>query len=203
MQNRLTQLTADQCKKILELFKTMKIDRALIIGNTIYGMKNNLSALSTTELEWLNILSPIEVINVDEVSLLYNEIGDAEFITCNIYNINNMRSDIIIRTMDTINYYYNFVDPNRNIVVQNFHENESFKAMNEGKSSDGTAMINIQGINIIIFKGFIPLNKNEKVDCQFSFLQNNIDSNMFISRYIVSKKKKVTINIYCLCLTLI
>ena len=184
-----------QIRELIEFAKVLKSEIIYIIGNMIYGTDSNFTYLKQVEYENVleitlcyvqhdmnNFIKASTLDIVYENGMLYSNVEQID-VTNPIYanNINKLFNAVNMVSLNPIVYH-----------MDNIRGIEDFEYGIALKSTQGIYMYKINEEYILsIFKNLLPINKKDSV----SITIRDIDNYRFISRFIIFKPKKVTIQV--------
>ena len=184
-----------QIRELIEFAKVLKSDIIYIVGNMIYGTDLNFTYLKQVEYE-----------NTLGITLCYKQHDMNNFIKASTLDIvyengllcsNIEKIDILNPVLaNNMNNLFNAIN---NLSIQPVvHHIDNVRGVDEFeyaialKSSQGISMYRISEQYILtLFKNLLPINKKDTVSLSI----RDVDDYRFISRFIISKPKKVTIQV--------
>lgn len=184
-----------QIRELIEFAKVLKSEIVYIIGNMIYGTDSSFTYLKQVEYENVlgitlcyvqhdmnNFIKASTLDIVYENGILYSNVEQID-VTNPVYanNMNNLFNAVNMISLNPVVYH-----------MDNIRGTEDFEYGIALKSTQGIYMYKINEEYILsIFKNLLPINKKDSV----SVTIRDIDNYRFISRFIISKPKKVTIQV--------
>lgn len=184
-----------QIRELIEFAKVLKSDIVYVIGNMIYGTDSSFTYLKQVEYEntlgislcyvqhdMNNFIKASTLDIVYENGMLYSNVEQID-VTNPVYanNINNLFNAINMISTNPVVHH-----------IDNIRGVEDFECGISLKSTQGIFMYKFNEEYILsIFKNLLPVNKKDAV----SITIRDIDNYRFISRFIISKPKKVNIQV--------
>ena len=175
-----------------EALKSMKADILYISPTGIYGFDTTLTVVK--KLNTLFNVRECVVIKTSSLNTFVNSIKDAQeesdiwipYVYLEPVEMKYLIQDIILKV--------EYMSSNGRIVhSSNLKNNENFNKIMEMKTGDGSAVLVIDNIYpITLYNNLLPVNKSDKVE--LDILQ--LDETSFLARFIITKKKNISIVVY-------
>lgn len=184
---------------IMETANVLKSDIVLLYGNSIFGTDIKLTYLLRTDFNNTNNLIMIFNIkdmkdfiklqsSIDEININNSHVYSSNGTSISIFNIEYYTR--IINMINNVN-----IIMNNSILYQNtnLREDLDFEQILQHKTAEGAFMYNIENkFPIFIYNNLLPVNKGDSVSITI-FNDTNI---RFLSRFDITKKKKVKVEVY-------
>ena len=202
-------LNIEDFNEIVNGVKLLKTKYVCVVGNTLIGSDDQGTFISTYQMNRVIPLQPFTLITKELKTEFYNNITDTTIIIdtdiCKLYCHNNL--SYIEKCDPMIDLYYaqlllmKYDSLNRNIsnrqtitYTKEITNDINFLDIQAMKSSDGARLYIPEGgeqYGMYLYKGIIPVNKNDKV-----FITVYDYGATFISNFTIYKKKMNPVNVY-------